>query len=174
MSSFTNSARPLLGVYVAATGGLCFSFISPAFNIAVDDPFDWGKHGSLSVARANFWFSFSFWIASIIGNSWLLKRQFGGSTWTVLKNYIYQDGILKRHLAFMAGLICALGNVLQFQGGQMVGSRSSLPTSVDHMGRLLFGEFQSVRISNALSFLFAGMYLAYLLGVLFLAGSSME
>jgi len=94
-------------------------------------------------------------------------------------DYLRRDSLSDRQLALAAGIVCALGNVLQFQGGQRVGYAAAdlvqaYPLVSTVWDVLLFGEFQSVRIPASLGFLLSGMYLAYLLGVILLAGSSIE
>jgi hypothetical protein len=181
------------GLVLALLGGLCFGFFSPAFNIAVNDPFDWtdeinnfedaSKGSVLAVGRINMWFSLSFWITSIIGNVWLLKRQYFMKTRrvhtvaSVLRNYLCDEGLLDRQLAFAAGVICALGNILQFQGGQLVGWATSdlvqaYPLVSTLWDVLLFGEFRRVRVCSNLAMLLAGMYVAYLAGIVLVAKSS--
>ena len=191
--TFTTSAeaaanKALQGVYVAFAGGLCFGFFSPAFNIAVNDPFHWtlGQMELMTVARANLWFSFAFWAAAVAGNTVLLQQEQrhtdSSSSSTVAAiwlDYLRQDSLSDRQLALAAGIVCALGNVLQFQGGQRVGYAAAdlvqaYPLVSTVWDVLLFGEFQSVRIPASLGFLLSGMYLAYLLGVILLAGSSIE
>jgi glucose uptake protein GlcU len=181
------------GLVLALLGGICFGFFTPAFNIAVNDPFDWtdeissfeeASRGSvLAVGRINMWFSLSFWITSVVGNTWLLKRQYFMKTQrvhsvaTVLRNYLFDEGLLDRQLAFAAGVICALGNVLQFQGGQLVGWATSdlvqaYPLVSTFWDVLLFGEFRRVHVCSNLAMLLAGMYVAYLAGIVLVAKSS--
>ena len=126
--------RTIQGLLVAISGGLCFGFFSPCFNIAINDPFHWNasfasdssnegdSNFSLAVARVNMWFSVAFWLASLIGNVYLLQRDH--PSWTlvnVVVNYCATDGFSQRRLAVLAGAVCALGNILQFQGGKLVG-----------------------------------------------------
>jgi len=191
------------GVAIAALGGLCFGFFSPCFNIAVNDPFHWspstmrsddddtfgesddGAAFTVRIGLVNTWFSFAFFVASFVGNTLLLQRQdargadYGPlpSVGTVLKTYLKQDGLLERQLAIIAGLICALGNILQFQGGQMCGYATAdlvqaFPLVSTVWDMFLFGEFRSVKCYSGLAMLLIAMYVAYLSGIVLVASSS--
>lgn len=179
----TRRASVSLAIIVAVLGGLCFGFFSPCFNIAVNDPFGWVSAGldpssAMSVAIANLWFSLAFWLASIVGNTVLLRRQFpdssvGGLLWA----YLRQDALLDRQMAITAGLVCALGNVLQFHGGQLVGYATAdlvqaYPLVSTVWDVLLFGEFQNLKCRSAT--LLMAMFLAYFAGVVLLAESSIH
>uniref|UniRef100_A0A7S2EQE8 Uncharacterized protein n=1 Tax=Ditylum brightwellii TaxID=49249 RepID=A0A7S2EQE8_9STRA len=192
-----------VGIWVAFLGGLCFGFFSPAFNIAVNDPFHWYCHsiknsmdnddddgddqgggGGLSVPMANFYFSLSFAITSVIWNIILMKypppsfKQMATTTTTditcqksTVQEYIYSIPFQTRILALIAGIVCAMGNALQFQGGKLAGYATSdlvqaYPLVATMHDVFIFGEFY-----NASRFVFGclvGMYVVYLMGVLFL------
>jgi hypothetical protein len=182
-------------VAVAITGGVCFGFFSPAFNIAVNDPFRWRSNNmdpnnsnatqDALVAEANFWFSLAFWCASLLGNGVLMCHErlaIQGKMscsdimqlWTA---YFRRDSLFDRLLAFAAGTICALGNVLQFKGGQLVGYATSdmvqaYPLVSTLWDVYLFGEFRNVNLRSKVVWLLIGMNTAYLSGVFLLAGSS--
>ena len=189
------------GVVIAALGGLCFGFFSPCFNIAVNDPFHWspstmrsddatfgesdnGAAFTVRIGLVNTWFSFAFFVASFVGNTLLLQRQHPcgpdlplPSAGTVLKTYLKQDGLFERQLAIIAGLICALGNILQFQGGQMCGYATAdlvqaFPLVSTVWDMILFGEFRSVKCYSGLAVLLIAMYVAYLSGIVLVASSS--
>ena len=165
------------GVLVAAAGGLCFGFFSPAFNIAVNDPFGNAATASPSrVVEANMWFSLAFWLASILGNT-ILLRAGDDSIFTIWKEYVQQSGLYQRRLALISGVVCAAGNILQFQGGQLVGYATAdlvqaYPIVSIWWDMHLFGEFRQA--SHRLIGLLVGMYVAYLSGIVLLAKSSME
>jgi len=90
------------GLAVAALGGVCFGFFSPAFNVAVNDPGGWcsgdrsgssggyrgsssvsgggsgsSEHCPLTVWTANFFFTLSFALASVVTNVVLMRRGAG-------------------------------------------------------------------------------------------------
>ncbi|CAB9529275.1 Ureide permease [Seminavis robusta] len=188
----SNSSTVVTGLVVAFLGGLCFGFFSPAFNVAVNDPFQWtistgtgtiddddDKDQTLRVVRANFIFSFAFWVASFGGNLWLLqkKQQPQQSMPSLLRRYWLSSTWMERRMALLAGLVCAIGNVLQFQGGQLVGYATAdlvqaYPLVSTVWDVLWFGEFHSLRFPSRLATMLLGMYLAYGAGVLLFAGSS--
>ena len=192
-ASFLPHAPPVataLGVTIL--GGLAFGFFSPAFNIAVNDPFHWTARTSddhahtqdencaLRVACTNLIFSFAFWLASLVGNLLLLKRQVcSSSTTALLQRYLCTSTVSNRRLALSAGLVCAVGNVLQFQGGQLVGYATAdlvqaYPLVSTLWDVVWFGEFRTLWCTSRLGSLLFGMYLAYGTGVILFAGSSLE
>jgi hypothetical protein len=182
-------------VVVAIAGGICFGFFSPAFNISVNDPFRWTTNNvdpdnsnanqDVLVVEANFWFSLAFCWTSVLGNGVLMWRQrlaIQGRMncsdairlWTA---YFCRDSWIDRQLAFTAGAVCALGNVLQFKGGQRVGYATSdivqaYPLVSSLWDVYLFGEFRNVKLQSKVFWLLIGMHTAYLSGVFLLAGSS--
>jgi glucose uptake protein GlcU len=181
--------RSVTGLYVALLGGLCFGFFSPAFNIAVNDPFHWSPHAAnndpadpgLLVFYANLWFSVAFGAASIVGNLILLKAELPDvSVAEIIGTYVTHASWTDRRLALLAGLVCATGNVLQFHGGQLVGyATADLVQAYPLVSTLLdmswFGEFQSVKwCKSRLAFLLVAMYVAYLSGIGLLAMSSLN
>ena len=168
---------PRMGLWIATLGGLCFGFFSPAFNIAVHDTFDWTSQGTgLPVVKANAWFAFSFVLTSLCGNVYLLHRGSQHSSLrTLLRCYLFSEPFKRRALSLVAGLICAIGNSLQFQGGKMVGyATSDLVQAYPLVSTLwdifFFGEF--LPCSVRLQMWMAGMYTSYIVGVILLAASS--
>jgi len=170
------------GLALAFMGGICIGFFSPAFNIAVNDPFHWhstrndddGSNGvGLSVPSANFWFSMSFVLCSIGWNVVIMTKTsvVPRSSWDA---YSMEESFFERRLAFLAGFLCALGNWLQFQGGYLAGFAAAdmvqaFPLVSTLWDVLLFGEF---RHGTRLVFTaLLGMYAFYLLGIVFLAFS---
>ena len=189
------------GLYIVVAGGLAFGFFSPAFNIAVNDPFQWSSirdeeqraivDGGLAVARTNIWFSLAFWIASVLGNVFLLHRE--QMRWNIIHTddnddhtlsicsiiwvYLSEESFEERQVAFMAGLVCAVGNALQFQAGKMVGyAAADLVQAYPLVSTLwdvfLFQEFGRVDLCSRLGVILLAMYTAYLAGIALLAGSS--
>jgi hypothetical protein len=129
--------RNVKGLLVAFAGGLCFGFFSPAFNIAVNDPFGWTTTSPFSqgeeetvdrstqslVFTVNVWFSLAFFATSWIGNLLLLHSEtvtsYNSQSTSVLHiigTYLTQGSWNDRRVALGAGLVCAAGNVLQFHG----------------------------------------------------------
>lgn len=182
-------------IVVALGGGVCYGFFSPAFNISVNDPFRWTNNNTgsdkldlnqdLLVVEANFWFSIAFWLASIVGNGFLLWRQRlavqGRMDFVdairIWAAYICQDSWIDRQLAFSAGVICAMGNILQFKGGQLVGYSTAdmvqaYPVVSTIWDVFVFGEFHDVNLRSRIAWLLMGMHAAYLSGILLFAGSS--
>ncbi|KAL7576747.1 hypothetical protein ACA910_005663 [Epithemia clementina (nom. ined.)] len=195
----SKSRRKLIkGLSVAIAGGMAFGFYSPAFNIAVNDPFHWSRiqdreeraiaDGGLAVARTNLWFSLAFWMASMLGNVFLLHRERvrhpelypcydEQSVWSVVWVYVSKESLADRQLAIMAGLVCAVGNTLQFQAGKMVGYAAAdlvhaYPLVSTLWDVFLFEEFNHVDLCSRLGALLLAMYVAYLTGIALLAGSS--
>lgn len=165
------------GLVVAFLGGICIGFFTPAFNIAVNDPFQWYDDGGLEVPYANLWFAFAFTLCSVIGNLRLMK----GTTFSTIpstswRNYTSESWYEKR-LAFCAGMICAFGNWLQFQGGFLAGFAAAdmvqaFPLVSTLWDYFLFHEFRQT--SCKVGFILSIMYASYLLGISMLALSISE
>ena len=185
-----------LGTGIALLGGLAYGFFSPAFNVAVNDPFDWSERPKdsyyynehrtkrdpgLLVFYANLWFSLAFGVISVVGNLALLRLQMPEENlYHIVWKYLTQTSWVDRRVAFLAGIVCAAGNVLQFQGAQHVGYATAdlvqaYPLVSTVWDILLFGEFASVRWCHSwLSFLLFGMYLSYVGGIVLLALSCFD
>ena len=165
-----------LGLIVAFLGGICIGFFTPAFNIAVNDPFQWYDDG-LEVPYANLWFAFAFTLCSVIGNLRLMRgTAFSTIPSTTWRNYT-NESWSERRLAFSAGTICAFGNWLQFQGGFLAGFAAAdmvqaFPLVSTLWDYFLFHEFRqtSCKVGCILSI----MYGSYLLGISMLAYSISE
>ena len=183
------------GTMIALMGGLAFGFFSPAFNVAVNDPFGWNdgqqdngadnrideRDSSLLVFYANLWFSLSFGVASVVGNLALLKFELQDqNVEEIIWAYVTQASWMDRRVALLAGIVCAAGNVLQFHGGQLVGYATAdlvqaYPLVSTLWDILWFGEFAHVRwCCSALSVLLVGMYVCYVGGIVLLAVSSLD
>ena len=173
-------------LWIAIFGGCCFGFFSPAFNIAVNDPFGFSSangSGGLSVPVANLWFSLAFTISSVAGNGWLMispplssglkpirniYRAFcianPSSSYSVRDNENDRDVLADSNimcdrcctncssssqaLAMWAGFVCGMANLLQFQGGSIVGFATAdlvqaYPIVSTLWDVMLFGEFRS-------------------------------
>jgi hypothetical protein len=162
------------GLYVAFGGGLCFGFFSPAFNIAVNDPWGWSSSSGLTVAMANMVFSLTFCFTSIFGNVRLMTHPPYGIPQSTLWLYVLQETFSERRMALVAGLVCAMGNLLQFQGGKLAGFAAAdmvqaYPLVATVWDVILFGEFRHAtkQVLTALTL----MYVTYLLGIVLLASS---
>lgn len=166
------SNQVVKGLLVAASGGLAFGFFSPLFNIGVNDHFEWLKPGTVKLSgwTANFYFalSFTFW-AHVTG----IARMKGSGT--DCKSYVNDNS--KRALAFATGVVCGLGNTLQFLGGMAAGFATcdvvqAFPLVGIIWGMLLFGEFRKGPIRVKVTLVF--VYIVYILAVAFLALSVNE
>jgi Ureide permease len=141
-AAWTKSQKALA---LAVGGGCCFGFFSPAFNIAVNDPFHWAPSAPLSVPMANAWFSASFTFFSVIG-TWRLMRS--PPTGTGMKPLSWQDYTPHvRSWGMLAGFLCGMANALQFQGGRVVGfATADLVQAYPLVSTLwdifLFGEYR--------------------------------
>jgi hypothetical protein len=159
-------------------GGCCFGFFTPAFNVAVNDPFGWACAGSvpLSVPLANLWFSIAFTIASFAGNIPLMynpPQPFMMHT-TTFGEY-FRESLADRMLAIFAGLLCGSANVLQFQAGSLVGfATADLVQAYPLVSTLwdicLFGEFK--RATGSVLLYLVAMYALYSCGILLLISSA--
>jgi len=169
---------PRLALLISIFGGCCFGFFSPAFNVAVNDPFHWsGDTASpLSVPLANLWFSIAFTIASFAGNVPLMyypPPQFGWPETTFAEYCV--EPLSERKLAIFAGLLCGSANLLQFQGGSLVGFATAdlvqaFPLVSTLWDIFLFGEYRNAG-SMVLFYIFA-MYAMYTCGIGFLISST--
>lgn len=163
-------SKAFMGLVIAFCGGLCFGFFSPAFNIAVNNPFGFRGSG-LSVAMANVWFSLAFCLCSVVGNVYLMTFS------TVSQSSVFtyaRESYKERMTALVGGFVCALGNVLQFQGGKLAGFATAdlvqaFPLVATVWDVVVFGEFRHA--THNVIVLLALMYCAYLLGVVLLACS---
>ena len=217
-----------MALIVAIFGGCCFGFFSPAFNIAVNDPFHFtavavvegeinnsdndtntGNENSLhlhplSVPIANLWFSLAFTIASFAGNVPLMYFPPSLSTTTpqsirstmegesnmhkkdsyhnnsllpkvTITDYICSESLSERKLAICAGLLCGLANLLQFQGGNIIGFATAdlvqaYPLISTIWDIALFGEYRNA--GRTVKFYLSAMYVMYTCGIGFLIESS--
>ena len=174
----SDAFSPRFALMFSIFGGCCFGFFSPAFNVAVNDPFGWASGGSipLSVPLANLWFSISFTVASFAGNIPLMYNpppHFGIPPVTFC-GYC-REPLAERKLAIFAGILCGFANLLQFQGGSMVGFATAdlvqaYPLVSTVWDICLFGEFKSAK--GTVLFYLAAMYTMYTSGILLLISSA--
>jgi len=188
-----NSSQKAL--LLAVIGGCCFGFFSPAFNVAVNDPFGFAESdgeslgGGLSVTTANLCFSFAFTISSVMGTMMLLRRPPPSSGLTpgltvhddYPKSFSFFSPSCRWGIA--AGFLCGVANLLQFRGGQLVGFATAdlvqaYPLISTFWDVVLFGEYgkrscvlsarnnePTDRIIRTTYFYLAAMYVLYLGGV---------
>ncbi|GFP90407.1 ureide permease 2 [Phtheirospermum japonicum] len=107
-----------LGLGITFFAGLCYALFSPAFNLATNDQWHVMRRGvsNLVVYTAFFYFSLSFFFVAIVLNVWFLYRPVLDLPRSSLKSYLKDwNG---RYWALLAGVVCGLGNGLQFMGGQ--------------------------------------------------------
>lgn len=183
-------SRPAL--ILAILGGCSFGFFSPAFNVAVNDPFRLAETG-LSVPTANLWFSVAFTLSSIAG-TWLLWRfpprlLSRGTTTTTTMSLVweYANSLSPRNCSWgvAAGMLCGMGNLLQFRGGRLVGfATADLVQAYPLVSTLWdvywFGEYTSNDNNNNSNnngilktyWYLMAMYLLYLGGILCIIKSS--
>jgi len=86
--------------------------------------------------------------------------------------YLTQETWSQRRLALLGGLICALGNLLQFQGGKLAGFATAdlvqaFPLVATIWDVVMFSEFRHANFKVCV--LLMSMYAAYLLGIALLA-----
>ncbi|KAK1611325.1 hypothetical protein QYE76_034998 [Lolium multiflorum] len=136
-----------VGLGIVFFSGICFSFFSPAFNLATNDQWHTLKDGvpHLVVYTAFFYFSISCFIIGIGLNILFLYRPMAGVPKSSFKAYLNDwEG---RQWALLAGFLCGFGNGFQFMGGQAAGYAAAdavqaLPLVSTFWGILLFGEYR--------------------------------
>eukprot|EP00249_Psilotum_nudum_P009078 c21694_g1_i1 orf=280-1566(-) len=167
----------VFGLAIAFFTGACYALFSPVFNIATNDQFHTLKQGvaHLSVYTAFFYFSFAFLVFAVTVNLYFLYHPVLGVPRSSFSAYIMdQNG---RTLAVMAGIVCGLGNGLQFMGGQAAGYAAAgavqaLPLVGTFWGVLLFGEYHNS--SRQTYLLLAGMLTMFVIATGTLIASSHE
>eukprot|EP00257_Ricinus_communis_P022889 XP_015582742.1 ureide permease 1 isoform X4 [Ricinus communis] len=165
----------LVGLIIAFIAGVCFSVFSPAFNLATNDQWHTLKNGvaKLVVYTAFFWFSISCFVLAIFLNVAFLYYPVLNLPRSSLRTYIKDwNG---RGWAFLAGLLCGIGNGLQFMGGEAAGYAAAdavqaLPLVSTFWGIFLFGEFQ--RSSRRTYILLVSMLFMFIIAVAVLMASA--
>lgn len=166
---------PLVGISITCMAGLFYILFSPAFNLATNDQWHVLKKGvpTLVVYTAFFYFSLSFFFFAVVGNLiWLYFPPLGlpkSSIGAYIKDWKL------RPWALLAGVVCGLGNGMQFMGGQAAGyaaadSVQALPLVSTFWGVLLFSEYH--RSSKKTYTLLVAMLLLFILAVGLLMGSA--
>ncbi|KAK9794901.1 hypothetical protein WJX73_001796 [Symbiochloris irregularis] len=163
------------GLLLIAVGG-CYILFSPAVNLATNDQWHFLKPGvpNLVIYTAFFYFSAAFFFCSLVFNITLLYFPILGIPKSNLTAYAMDWG-WNRIIAFCAGIICGLGNTLQFMGGQAAGYAAAdavqaLPLVSTFWGIVLFGEYFK---SSRRSYIFlAAMLIMFVVAVGLLIGSA--
>ncbi|KAL3813462.1 hypothetical protein ACJIZ3_014730 [Penstemon smallii] len=149
-----------LGLSVTFFDGVCYSLFSPALNLATNDQFDMLRRGvpHLVVYTAFFYFSLSFFYHLPKPSMKSYLNDWNGRNW-----------------ALLGGVMCELGNGLQFMGGQAEGYAAAdcvqaLPLVSTFWGILCFGEYQ--RSSRWTYVLLVSMLLMFIVAIGVLMASS--
>ncbi|XP_050203692.1 ureide permease 1-like [Mercurialis annua] len=165
----------LIGLVIALFAGICFSMFSPAFNLATNDQWHTLKIGAakLVVYTTFFWFSVSCFVLAIILNVAFLYNPVLSLPKSSLRTYIKDHN--GRGWALLAGLLCGIGNGLQFMGGEAAGYAAAdavqaMPLVSTFWGILLFGEFR--RSSRQTYVYLVSMLLMFMVAVAFLMASA--
>ncbi|XP_042060275.1 ureide permease 1-like [Salvia splendens] len=164
-----------LGLSITFFAGVCYALFSPAFNLATNDQWHVLSPGvpKLVVYAAFFYFSLSFFVVAALINIIFLYRPVLKLPRSSIMQYLRDwDG---RWLAFLAGLLCGLGNGLQFVGGQAAGYAAAdcvqaLPLVSTFWGVVLFGEYW--RSSRRTYVLLVSMLVMFVVAVGVLIASS--
>ncbi|KAG8366955.1 hypothetical protein BUALT_Bualt16G0022100 [Buddleja alternifolia] len=164
-----------LGLSITFFAGVCYALFSPTFNLATNNQLDMMKDGvpNLVVYTAFFYFSLSFFIIAILLNVSFLYHPILNLPKSSIKAYLKDwNG---RKWAFFAGLLCGLGNGLQFMGGQAAGYAAAdcvqaLPLVSTFWGILFFGEYR--RSSRRTCVLLVCMLFMFIVAVAVLLASS--
>lgn len=163
------------GISITITAGLAYVIFSPAFNLATND--QWHKLDEgvphLVVYTAFFYFSTSFFFVATVTNLIWLYFPPVGLPKSSIKAYLCDWR--GRPWAFLAGILCGLGNGFQFMGGQAAGyaaadSVQALPLVSTFWGVVLFHEYW--RSSKKTYILLAAMLALFIAAVGLLMGSA--
>ncbi|EYU34606.1 hypothetical protein MIMGU_mgv1a021158mg [Erythranthe guttata] len=164
-----------LGLSITFFAGVCYSLFSPTFNLATNNQWHMMKRGTpnLVVYAAFFYFSLSFFVIAVILNVWFLYRPVLNLPKSSLTSYL--KDWKGRNWAFLAGVLCGLGNGLQFMGGQAAGYAAAdcvqaLPLVSTFWGVLCFGEYW--RSSKRTYVLLVSMLFMFIVAVAVLIASS--
>ncbi|KAJ7561543.1 hypothetical protein O6H91_03G046900 [Diphasiastrum complanatum] len=169
------ASSTILGLFIIFFAGGCFSLFSPAFNVATNDQWHTLKPGvpHLVVYTAFFYFSTSFFVLAVFLNIFFLYKPILGLPKSSFSKYAADwKG---RPWALLAGLLCGLGNGLQFMGGQAAGYAAAdavqaMPLVSTVWGVLIFREYY--RSSRKTYVLLASMLLMFVVAVAVLMASS--
>ncbi|KAL1824449.1 hypothetical protein DCAR_0312529 [Daucus carota subsp. sativus] len=165
----------MIGLVITLFAGCCFSLFSPAFNLATNDQWNTMKSGvpHLVVYTAYFYFSLSSFTVAMVLNIIFLYRPILKSPKSSMAKYLNDwNG---RYWAFFAGILCGLGNGLQFMGGQAAGYAAAdavqaLPLVSTFWGILFFGEYR--RSTKRTYVLLVSMLVMFIVAVSVLIASS--
>ncbi|WCJ22115.1 ureide permease 2 [Euphorbia peplus] len=165
----------VIGLIIAFSAGVCFSLFSPAFNLATNDQWHLLEDGvaNLVVYTAFFWFSISCFTLAVILNVSFFYRPVLNLPRSSVKGYVTDwNG---RGWALLSGLLCGVGNGLQFMGGEAAGYAAAdavqaLPLVSTFWGIVLFGEYR--RSSGRTYGLLVSMLLMFIVAVSVLMASA--
>uniref|UniRef100_A0A1D1ZBT5 Ureide permease 2 n=1 Tax=Anthurium amnicola TaxID=1678845 RepID=A0A1D1ZBT5_9ARAE len=164
-----------VGLSIVFFAGVCFSFFSPAINLATNDQWHTLKEGvpHLVVYTAFFYFSVSCFVIAVALNICFLYNPVLGLPRSSFTAYV--NDWKGRQWALLAGLLCGFGNGFQFMGGQAAGYAAAdavqaLPLVSTFWGILLFGEYR--RSSRRTYVLLVGMLFMFVVAVAVLMASS--
>ncbi|CAI9752740.1 unnamed protein product [Fraxinus pennsylvanica] len=164
-----------LGLSITLFAGVSYSLFSPAFNLATNDQWHVMRMGvpHLVFYAAFFYFSLLFFIMAVILNVIFLYRPVLNLPKSSIKGYLKDwNG---RNLAFLADLLCGIGNGLQFMGGQAAGYAAAdcvqaLPLVSTFWAVLFFGEYP--RSSKRTYALLVSVLFMFMVAVAVLVASS--
>ncbi|XP_042497547.1 ureide permease 1-like, partial [Macadamia integrifolia] len=165
----------LIGYGITFFAGGCLALFSPLFNLATNDQWHLMKAGvpHLIVYTAFFYFSISAFLTSFILNVIFLYCPVLNTPKSSFKAYLNDwNG---RSWALLAGILCGIGNGLQFMGGQAAGyaaadSVQALPLVGTFWGIVLFGEYR--KSSKRTYILLVSMIAMFIVSVVLLMASS--
>jgi len=167
----------------AVSSGIWLGLFPVAFNIAVNDPFEWSGSrwrtagDALCVAQINALFAFGYWLTSFIGNLIRLHLQIGNENRLespvsrALREFFGKESFSNSgQWAALAGMVFAFGIVLQFQGGKILGYATAelvqaWPMVYSLWTILLFPDDGTTQCFSWLAFWYFTLFLAYLAGL---------
>lgn len=138
----------MIGLVITLFAGCCFSLFSPAFNLATNDQWNTMKSGvpHLVVYTAYFYFSLSSFTVAIVLNIIFLYRPVLKSPKSSMAKYL--SDWKGRYWAFFAGILCGLGNGLQFMGGQAAGYAAADAVQVSFHSAFCNSVFSYLKLAN--------------------------
>lgn len=135
----------LYGLLIAIVGGTIYSLFTPAFNIAVNDPFHMLPSTVPPLSDcANFCFAIGLFLSSSIFNVSSMRYPVFNSRQSDVWKYEKDND--SRLWCLLAGFLAWLGDLSQFLGGNLVGYSTALrvqayPLVSVLLGILIFKEF---------------------------------
>ncbi|KAG8048751.1 hypothetical protein GUJ93_ZPchr0009g1533 [Zizania palustris] len=168
-------SNTFIGLGIVSFAGVSYSLFSPAFNLATNDQWHTLKEGvpHMVVYTAFFYFSLACFAIGIVLNVWFLYHPMVSVPTSSLTAYL--NDWKGRDLAFLAGMVCGLGNAFQFMAGQAAGYAAAdavqaLPLVSTVWGIVLFGEYR--RSSRRTYTLLGSMLFMFVVAMVVLMASS--